>query len=152
MSELDDRIPDTEEKVEAIEHLQQAICALIEDDYGAFSERVGSACKTVSEAAGIPYYLQDPGGLPVVEYGPAVALPGGHSAWVTLPDVDSEYTPKHDFAVNFNDHFHVFVDGERKGEPTFTIQSDEFPTKLRIDDFEDSFTSVEHVDRGGDRR
>lgn len=136
-----------ETRVEAIEHLQQAICALLEDDYGAFSERLGKASREVNEATDVPYHLQDAGGVPVEEYGPSIALPRGHSAWVTLPGAGERL--EHDFAVNFYDHFHVFVDGEHKGEPTFTIRSDEFDTALRIDDIENSFTSIEHVDCEG---
>jgi len=137
-----------EEKIEAIEHLQGAIRALVEDDYGAFSSRIGNSCKAVSEATGVPYHLQDAGGPPVEAYGPSVALPGGHSVWVTLPG--SSNGPEHDFAVNFNDHFHVYVDGDRKDEPTFSIKSDEFPSSLEIDDSWEKFTAIERVDDGGE--
>lgn len=137
-----------EAKVEAIEHLQNAITALVNDDLGGFSGHVGDSCKTVSEAGGVPYFLQDAGGLPVEEYGPSVALPGGHSIWVTLPGAGD--SPEHDFAVNFDDHFHVYVDGDRKDEPTFTVKSDEFQSELRIDDSWGKFTSIERVDDGAE--
>lgn len=137
-----------EAKVEAIEHLQKAITALVDDDLDAFSGEIGKSCRTVSEAGGVPYYLQDAGGLPVEAYGPSVALPGGHSMWVTLPGAADR--PEHDFAVNINDHLHVYVHGDRKDEPTFTIKSDEFQSELRIDDSWGKFTSIERVDDGAE--
>lgn len=142
--------PGRDAEIEATEHLQAAVRALFESDHREFSDRIGRATQVVNEAAGVPYSLHTAGGLPVVAYGPGMRLPRGHSAWVTLPGKPTDWTPEHDFALNLYDHLHVYVEGEHKGEPTVTIQSDEFPTKIRIDDAENSFTEVEVVERDSD--
>lgn len=138
-----------EAKVEAIEELQQAICALVEDDLSAFGERVGYASKAVNESAGVPYHLMNAGGPDVEEYGPAVALPGGHAAWVTLPEGYERDGTTPDFSVNFDDHLHVHVTGKRKDTPMFEIEGDEFDVNLVLD--RDAVAETERSSGGGAR-
>lgn len=54
-----------------------------------------------------------------------------------FPDYDHD---EHEaWGFHIFDHLHVYIIGQHKGEPTVVVQSDEFPTRLVVDDREDSF-------------
>lgn len=46
------------------------------------------------------------------------------------------------FLVVIPDHLRITVDGRLKGEPTITVEADEYPTALTVKDREGSFTEV----------
>ena len=54
-----------------------------------------------------------------------------------FPDYDHDEHEAWGFHVF--DHLYVHIIGQHKGEPTVVVQSDEFPTRLVVDDREDSF-------------
>jgi hypothetical protein len=136
MSENSETLSETA-RMDAIRSLQEAIQNLVAGELNQFSENAAAASKAVNEDCGVPYYVQDLGGAPVAAYGPSFTLPGHLSAWVTLPD---EANPDHHSSINVYDHLHLDVDGEHKREPTFIVDSDEFPTTLRVRDTQNSLT------------
>lgn len=72
-----------------------------------------------------------------------------------FPDYDHDEHEAWGFHVF--DHLHVYIIGQHKDEPTVIVQSDEFPTRLVVDDRENSFICDDEprigrsVDTGTDR-
>ena len=70
-----------------------------------------------------------------------ITVPKKHNIVIDSPERSE--TPDYDTSIYIGDHVTILIGGKAKDKITLLLQSDEFPTKVVIDDCEGTFEVVE---------